>query len=177
MTEFEIIQTLNTTPELYWKRIHESDQYLHYMYIENLGFEYEVLEADFKRGIRRIRVTPEVRVPEVIMKLAGGQRSFVEEGVLESDGVYRFRVIPAKFADRISVTGELHLSADGDSHCTRRTIFFVDARFPGLSGLIERTIERSTRSSYAKGLEWTNRYIANYAAARQLAGASVAASG
>src|SRR5262245_38555414 len=112
-TEFEIRQVIRTTPELFWTRLHESDDFAHYLYVESLGFGYEPLEADASHGVTRVRIVPKVPAPDAIVKLLGVDFSFVEDGVLGDDRVYRFRILPSSLGDRITVRGEMRVHPEG----------------------------------------------------------------
>jgi hypothetical protein len=158
-TEFEIRQVIHTTPERFWERLHRSDEFAHYLYVESLGFGYETLEDDPVRGARRIRIVPSVPAPDAIVKLLGVDFSFVEEGILGDDRVYRFEILPSSLADRISVLGEMRVYAEGESSCVRHMRFTIDANVPGIGGILEKFIERSTRASYVDSHRITNRYL------------------
>jgi hypothetical protein len=159
-TEFEIRQIIDVSPDEFWEHLHKSDEYGHYLYVESLGFGYEPLEIDHARGVTRARIAPSVPAPDALVKLLGADFSFVEDGVLGADRVYRFRIVPSRLADRISVGGEMHILPEGDGKCVRHMSFRIDARVPGLSGLVEKFVERSTRKSYVESHAITNRYIA-----------------
>ncbi len=158
-TEFEIRQVIRTTPELFWTRLHASDDFAHYLYVESLGFGYEALEVDPSRGITRARIVPKVPAPDLIVKLLGVDFSFVEDGVLGDDRVYRFRILPSSMGERVTVRGEMRVHPEGDAHCIRHMTFAIDARIPGVGSIVEKFVERSTRQSYVDSHRITNRYL------------------
>ncbi len=158
-TEFEIRQVIHTTPQAFWERLHKSDEFTRYLYVESLGFGYEALEIDHDRGLMRARIVPKVPAPPAIVKLLGMDFSMIEEGVLGDDLVYRFRIIPSALADRISVRGEMRVLPEGGASCIRHMRFTVDARIPGVGPIVEKFVERSTRQSYADSHRITNRFL------------------
>ncbi len=159
-TEFEIRQTIDVTPDEFWERLHKSDEYGHYLYVESLGFGYEPIDVDHDRGVTKARIIPKVAAPDVLVKLLGADFSFVEDGALEGDGVYRFRILPSTLAERIAVEGEMRILPEGEDKCVRYMKFRIDARVPGLGGILEKFVERSTRKSYVESHLITNRYVA-----------------
>jgi hypothetical protein len=159
-TEFEIRQIIDATPDEFWERLHKSEEYGHYLYVESLGFGYEPIEVDHARGITKARIIPKVPAPDALAKLFGADFSFVEDGTLGADGVYRFRILPSTLGDRINVSGEMQILPEGDDRCVRHMTFRIDARVPGLGRLVEKFVERSTRKSYIDSHAITNRYLA-----------------
>lgn len=158
-TNFEIRQVIHTTAERFWELLHRSEAYSHYLYVESLGFGYEPLEVDHERGVMRVRIVPRIPAPAPIMKLLGAGFSFVEEGELGADLVYRFRIVPSSAADRISVRGEMRVLPEGPATCVREMRFAIDVSIPGVGPIVEKFVERSTRQSYVESHRITNRYL------------------
>ena len=51
-TKFTVEHVLNTTPEGFWTRIQPNEEFYRALYVDHLGYEYELLECDLAVGTR-----------------------------------------------------------------------------------------------------------------------------
>jgi hypothetical protein len=164
MKNIEIRQVLDTSPEDFFRRVHTNPEFSHYLYVESLGFELEPLELDLDRGRYRARIRPTTPMPGPVAKVLGVDFSFVEEGTLDPDGVYRFAIIPSRMAERIRTTGEMRVLPTADGRAERVMNIAIDVDLPAVGPMMERFLERSTRESYEQSLIITNRFLSRRAA-------------
>lgn len=158
--------------EGFWKHIHESTEFLEALYHKHLEFEYEVLENDPSKGIRKTYITPKVDAPKAIVKVMGDSISFSEHGQLAEVGApaetrrYNFRVIPNKFADRINITGHMATETIDDTRCYRVVEFNIDCNIFGIGGILERFVQKEVERSYSQSAEITNTYLRDIGVAK-----------
>lgn len=159
MTLIEIRQVLDTSPDDFFRRLHTNPDYGYYLYVESLGFELEPLELDLETGRYRARIVPTVPLPDAVARIFGVDFSFVEEGVMGDDGVYRFAIVPCRMAERIRTEGEMRILPTDDGRTERVMNITIDVNLPAVGAMVEGFLERSTRASYEQSLEITNRYL------------------
>lgn len=154
---FDAEHEIDIPPEDYFSEIHLAGPFNVWLHEEKLGVGYRELERDLESGMRKIEMVPRPEVPATLKKFIGERFKMVEEGRLEGE-VYRFVVHPEKFGDRIKVQGEMRIEPRPGG-CTRRVKITVDARVPGLGGLVERVTEKNVKKSLDESARYANEWI------------------
>ena len=159
MGKFQIRHVIHVPADRFYEEVFLNEDFNRRMYNEELGFGYELLEWNEATGRRRSRIEPKVEVPAVIRKVLGDSVSFVEEGTYEkSTHRYDFRVVPNTLAEKIKITGDMVLQAQGE-HCLRLVNFDIQAKIFGVGKVLESFIQKSTCDRYDQTAEFTNRYL------------------
>jgi len=154
---FEARHEIDIAPEDYYREIHLAGPFNVWLHEEKLGVGYREIESDLSTGMRKIEMMPRPDVPATLKKFIGESFKMVEEGRLEGD-TYRFVVHPEKFGDRIRVSGEMKLEPRAGG-CVRHVRITIDARVPGLGGLVERVTEKNVKKSLDDSARFANEWI------------------
>ncbi len=124
---------------------------------------YETLleehEPDGSRT-RTMRLRPKVKIPRLLRGLLGATFEYTEEGRFDaSQGVWSWRIIPGRFADKTDVRGRDQVEPR-DGGVTRRFEAEVRVDVPGLGGMVERFIEARVRDNHERAAVFMNRWLA-----------------
>ncbi len=137
------------------------------LYREGLGFaDYEVLEHRPGSGgalTRRLRLCPPMHnAPKVVQKVLGKTQEYEERGQLASGAdAWRFEVIPATMAKRISVTGSQRAEPAGDGRCRVVVELKVKVSIMGVGGAIEKFMMGQFTDNIAKQRTFSERWLAS----------------
>jgi hypothetical protein len=115
-------------------------------FVRGLQFKrYEIVsQIEDEASIHRtIECHPHVALPRPVRALFRGGFRYVETGVFDKQsGTWRFSWTPSAFRERLKIDGWMRVEALDGVSCRRLAETTVDARFPGLRGLIESTGEQ-----------------------------------
>lgn len=137
------------------------------LYRDGLGFaDYEVLEhrpGDGGALTRRLRLCPPMGgAPRVVQKVLGKTQEYEERGQLAPRGdTWRFEVIPATMARRISVTGTQRAEPAGEGRCRVVVELSVTVSIMGVGGAIEKFMMGQFTDHIAKQRAFTERWLAD----------------
>jgi hypothetical protein len=164
MTEVNVIDEINCGASTYWNEIFLDEEFNRKLYLEKLGFnEYRVKsQEDSGDSVRRvlIAVPPMGDVPGALRKLLGDSVSYEERGTLSKGaGRYEFSVVPGVLADKVTITGSLHLEPLGEERSRRVFRATINAKIFGLGGVLERKIATDLERSQHAGGRFTNAYL------------------
>ncbi|MCA9537123.1 MAG: DUF2505 family protein [Myxococcales bacterium] len=160
-TKFTVEHVLNITPEGFWTKIQPSEAFYQALYIDHLGYEYELLECDLAAGTRKARIKPTADAPKVIRDALGERFAFIEDGRFDAAaGRYDFEIIPNTFTDKVRTTATQTMVPHGSDQCVRTVHFEIDAKLLGLGTILEKFIAATTRASYGDSAQFTNDFIA-----------------
>ncbi|MEZ4324590.1 MAG: DUF2505 family protein [Polyangiales bacterium] len=160
-TKFTVEHVLNTTPEGFWTRIQPNEEFYRALYVDHLGYEYELLECDLAVGTRKARIKPTADAPKVIREALGERFSFIEDGKYDAAaGRYDFQIIPNTFTDKVHTTAYQIMVPHGSDQCVRTVHFEITANLLGLGAILEKFIARTTRESYGDSAKFTNDFLA-----------------
>ena len=156
-----IEHVLQTTEERFWSDVFGSEDFNRALYIDHLGFGYELESWDPSDGSRRARIWPVTNVPKTLSNLIGGEISFVEDGVYdEAAGHYDFHIIPSRLSERIDVRGRVETAPLADRTCQRTVTLDIEVRMFGVGSVMEAFLAKSTREQYGKNAAFINEYLA-----------------
>ncbi len=160
-TKFTVEHVLNTTPEGFWTKIQPNEDFYRALYVDHLGYEYELLECDLAAGTRKARIKPSADAPRVVREALGERFSFIEEGRYDAaQGRYDFIIIPSTFTEKVRTTATQTMVPHGESQCVRTVHFEIAASVMGIGTVLEKFIARTTRVSYDDSAKFTNDYLA-----------------
>jgi hypothetical protein len=154
---FDARHEIDIAPDAYYREIHLAGPFNVWLHEEKLGVGYREIASDHATGMRKIEMVPRPEVPATLKRFIGESFKMVEEGRLEGD-TYRFVVHPEKFGDRIQVKGEMRLEPR-EGGCVRCVRVTIDARVPGLGGLVERVTEKNVKKSLDESARFANEWI------------------
>ena len=140
---------MDCTPEQFWERIHHNPQFNQELYVDLLGFGYELIEDNRETGARRSHIVPKVDAPKALIKALGDSVSFDEHGAVDRSGpapVYRFNIIPGVWPDKITVGGQMTVPEAPGGKCVRVVDFEVGCSVFGIGGLFERLVDEGAYS-------------------------------
>ncbi|MFT7622580.1 MAG: hypothetical protein ACI9WU_001753 [Myxococcota bacterium] len=105
-----------------WLSVYLDDAYTRALHVEGLSFErFELLESRSEGDLvvhRRVQATPPMDAPRVVQKALGGAQQYEERGNLDLPSrTWRYTVIPAAMADKITITGLHRVVALGPDRC------------------------------------------------------------
>jgi hypothetical protein len=161
---YTIKHTIETDIETFWSKVFFEPEFNRRLFIDHLGFtSYNVLEDRTEaNGVRHRRVdcVPKVELPAAARKVFGDNLGFVEVGRYDpAVKRYYVQVLPKTGGDKIKTTTEIWTEPLGDKRLERIVSVDSSVKIFGIGGLIEGFIEQQTRDSYARGAEYTNRFI------------------
>lgn len=163
--ESEVRNVLHVAPDVFWARLFFDAGYTEKLY-EALEFDrYEVLSerrednGDVKRVVRGF---PPLNAPGIIKRRLGAKLHYDEDGTFDAGrGVWSFRTVPSVVPDQVHIGGEIQLEPHPQG-CTHVVRMRTKVTAWGLGPLVERIIDRNTRSSYATFTQFTNAYAAEH---------------
>ena len=157
--------TLPCTPEKFWS-IYLDQTYAKGLYLEELKFkDYTVLEQT--ADARKQRIVPKINLPGPIASLVGESFAYEEHGALDRpSGVWSWRMVQPKNVSAkpfLTTSGSTRVVADGEGRCRRTDEVNIEAKMFGIGGLIESTVEKEVRASWAKETAYFPRWLQSHA--------------
>lgn len=154
----------NCSEQTFWD-LFLSEEYNQALFQGYLKFPlWRVATAEERNGTlhRSVEVEPYVvDLPGPIKKVVGDSIRYQEIGQLERAPLrYTVKVVPAKLADKLFVSGVQRTEPLGPHTCRRIFEATVEVKIFGVGGLIEKRIVQDLTKSYDLGAKFTNRYIA-----------------
>lgn len=150
--------------DTYWKEVFLDEGFNKQLFIERLGFSrWELTQTDTADGVRRVvHATPSAKdLPGPLQKVLQNGLGYREEGEWwRSQSLYRLRVIPASLADKVDVTGEMRVVAEGSDRCRRIYDARVEARVFMVGGLLEGRILADVVTSYDEAAVFSRQWLA-----------------
>lgn len=165
MADVKLEHTYNCSEDTFWNKVFFDADYNTRLFKEALEFPgYEVASQDENdKEIRRVvNVVPKLGpMPGPVKKLIGDGLGYAEDGTFDkTTRRYKIKITPNKMADKIRIEGVLYTKPAGDNKLTRIFEAKVDVKIFGVGGLVEKQIIGDMEVSYAKGAEFTNKYVA-----------------
>ncbi len=162
--KFTVRNQFDTNVDTYWNEIFFSEEYNSRLYREGLGFKgFELIELTGEKGQRRtrkLRTEPAADAPAVVRKLIGDSLSYTETGSWDpATKVWSYSISTSKLSDKIRIGGRLWAEPRGDK-LERIAEIEIEVKILGVGGTIEKFLEKTTRESYVKATDFTNRFIA-----------------
>jgi len=164
-TSFTVRDVFNTDVDTYWDEIFFDAEYNERIYREALGFKsFSILEQSGEKGQRRtrsMRTEPAADAPAVVRKLIGDSLSYTESGVFDpATKIWTYTITPSAMSEKLKIGGRLWAEPQGDKKIVRVVEIGIEAKIFGVGKAIEAFVEKTTRDSYVKATEFTNRFIA-----------------
>jgi hypothetical protein len=165
MADVKIEHIYNCSADTFWDKIFFDDAYNEELFKKALEFPgYEVTEQkDTDSAIARsINVVPKLGpMPGPVKKLIGDGLGYREEGNFDKKSRrYTIKITPNKMADKIKIEGVLYAEPAGEGKINRVFEAKVEVKIFGVGGMVEKQIIGDMETSYAKGAEFTNKFIA-----------------
>lgn len=158
---FTVEHALQASEQQFWDEVFKSEDFNRALYIEHLGFGYELESWDPAACSRRARIWPVTHIPKVLTGLLGGEISFVEEGVCEEPArLYEFRIIPSRLPERIDVRGRVETTPLTDRTCRRTVSIEIEVRLFGIGAVMESFLEKTIREQYDENAAFIDKYLA-----------------
>jgi hypothetical protein len=152
---------LPCTPEVFWKQFFD-ESYSRALFMEQLQFKsFTVIEL--KESSRKLRLSPKINLPGVLEKLIGDSFAYEEHGTLDrAKSVWTWQMVqPAGVSGKpkVATHGTIRVEPAPDGKCRRTDEVVIEARIFGLGGIIESTVEKELRSSWAKELPFFEQWL------------------
>ncbi len=162
MRQFTLVQDMEMDVAEHWRRFFD-DAFERALYLEYMGFlGYELLETRQTEAemTRRVRVVPRLEAPAPVRKALGSTFAYTEDGTFDRKAqVWRLRMTPSVFADRMTSTATVRAEATTPGRCRRTIECRLEARIFGLGGLIESALEKNVRSGWEKSARFMNDWV------------------
>lgn len=130
------------------------------MYLEGLGFEsIEVPAFAERNGMleRVLKAVPKVDLPGPVRKVLGERFGYEEHQHFDrAKDLWTWRLVIPTVGDRLRISGDIRIRADGDGACVRTTNFEIEAKIFGVGGLLEKTTKKETLQNYEKSAAFLN---------------------
>lgn len=161
---YTIKHTIETDIDTFWGKVFLDAEFNRTLFLDFLGFTtYRVLEERTEpNGVihRRVECVPKVELPAAARKLFGDNVGFTEVGTFDpATKRYHVDVLPNFGGDKIKTTTDIWTEPLSEKRCERVVSVDTTVKVFGLGTLLEGVIEQQTRDSYARGAEFTNRWI------------------
>lgn len=164
MAEITLRHDIDCDEDTFWRKIVFDEGFNRKLYTENLkiGWKLEDQKETDTSISRRVHVEPDTsNLPAAVKKVIGDRLAYTEEGTWEkSSKRYKFKVTPTTMADKTKVSGEMWCEPKGDKKITRVCRISVEVKIFVVGGMVEERILSDLRTSYDKGTDFTNKYIA-----------------
>jgi hypothetical protein len=159
--KFTVRHEIDCTPEQFWERIHHNPEFNQALYVETLGYQYDLLEDDPETGIRKSHIVPKVNAPLALRKALGDTVAFDENGKFSSAGEksYTFDIVPGVMPSKIKIGGTMTCPPADDGKCIRVVEFEVACSIFGIGGLFERFVSKEVQARYEDSAEFTNTFL------------------
>jgi hypothetical protein len=158
MPTFSLRQEIDCTPSRFWEIFFDND--LQSQLFADLGFpKWEVVDQKETEShiIRIVKAVPKLDAPAPVAKLLGSGFGYTEEGRFDKTSkVYTFVVTPTTLANKLKNEGTVRCEPKGDAKCIRIVDILVEAKILGLSGVIEKNMEKNTREGWEKSAAFFN---------------------
>jgi hypothetical protein len=126
----------------------------------------ELLEESLRGGhfYRRYRMSSPNELPRPIAAFLKMERFHyeLEEHYDKEALTLRWRVIPPKLVDRVTVLGTDRFRTDRDGQCERASTVEITVRIPVIGGQIEKAIARDVRGAYEQGFALDRQWLAQH---------------
>lgn len=155
---------LRSDPETYWRDFFDSETSRDF-FMRGLGFkQFDVVSySEDEHAIQRVvRYHAHVVLPRAIAAIFGSGFRYLENGVFDkATGLWKFIWIPAAFPERILLDGWTRAEprAEEPDTCDRISEMRVEARFPGIGGLLERQTARFLRDQWDRSARVNNEWL------------------
>ncbi len=160
-TQIQVEHEIDCSPSQYWTQIHGDEAFNRALYLEHLSHGFEQLVNDPERGLFKAHIQPKPDAPALVLKVLGDAFSFVEEGTLDKDSlVYRFVITPSTLPQKISTEGVMRVESLGEGRCRRVVDFSFRARIPGVGGVLEKFLAKTTKESFDASAAFANEWLA-----------------
>jgi Protein of unknown function (DUF2505) len=140
------------TPDTYWS-IFADPEYTRALYLEGLRFSSLKVLEDGAAG-RKLHLVPHLSLPGPLAKVIGDSFAYEQHGTLDrARGVWSWRMMPPGGGSKkqmVESRGTTTVVADGEGRCRRTDEVEFEAHLFGLGGLLESTVEKELRASWAK---------------------------
>jgi hypothetical protein len=165
MAETRIEHIYNCSEDTFWNKLFFDEEYNRRLFKEALEFPvYEQTELqDTDSHVRRsIKVVPKLGpMPGPLKAVIGEGIGYQENGVFDKQTRrYTIDITPNKLAEKVTIKGTLYIEPRGDNKCNRVFDCSVTAKIFGVGGMLEKRVIADMQESYAKGAEFSNKYIA-----------------
>lgn len=163
MPDQESRNTMDCTPETYWKCVFD-EEYNRRLYFDSLKFrEFKQLsQTDGANGTRSRKLylnPPPADLPAPVAKVVG-DISWTEEGTYDpKTGRYKFKVTPASLPDKTHISGEIWCEPRGEKSCERIARASVEVKVFMVGGIVEKRILDDMRKSYEAAAKFTNQFV------------------
>ena len=161
-TNVDLRHPIDCSEDEFWDQVHFSREFNDALFVDFLGYGYEIIEKDDEKGIRKVKVTPKVDLPKAIAKVLGPTVAFKENGQLAvEDGkrIYRFTVIPGVFSEKISIKGHMTTEPSGEDRCVRVVHFDFTCGIFGIGKIVEHFSAKEIEASYQQSWKFTNDFL------------------
>ncbi len=165
MKKFTLRHEINCSVDHFWKVFFDKD-FNTALFTKELGFpEYTVLQQEEGESTitRKVRGTPKMDMPKPVMKLLGDGFSYEEAGTYErSNGIWKWKMTPAKLADKLRNEGTVSCEKISDDKCTRVATIEIEAKVFGVGGLIESSSEKQMKDGWNSSAAFMNRWLKDH---------------
>jgi hypothetical protein len=161
---YTIKHTIETDVDTFWNKVFLDAEFNRALFQDFLGFTtYRVLEERTERSgmvHRRVECTPKVELPAAVRRVFGDSVGYIEVGRYDP-AAHRYYVeaLPNFAGDKVKTTTEIWVEPAGDKRVERFALVDNTVKVFGLGTLLEGFIEQQTRDLYARGADFTNRWI------------------
>lgn len=157
MARFTIEHELPIAAETFWELLHTPE--FEAFQAERMGLaSYDEVSREIRDNVmhRRIRIEPQIQIPEAVMKPLRKQIGsdtndfgYIEGQEKRLDRFeLRWWVEPPVLKDRLEVGGLFRVEAIDAERCRRTMTADVHVRIFGLGTVIEKLVEKETRKTY-----------------------------
>ncbi|MBZ0120480.1 MAG: DUF2505 domain-containing protein [Sandaracinaceae bacterium] len=163
--KFTIKNVFDTDVDSYWNKCFFDREYNERLYSrEGLDFHsFAILEQTGGPGENRTRVLrtePKSDAPAVVKKLIGDSLAYTEKGSWDAKTkTWSYQITTSKLADKIHIGGKFWVEPRGPKQCERISEVEIEVKIFGVGGTIEKFVEKTTRESYQKTYQFTQKYI------------------
>lgn len=166
MAEITLRHEIDTDEDTYWRKCVFDEAFNKEMYVDDLGIKWTLQEQkeDDASITRRVYVEPPVgNLPGPVKKVIGEKLAYTEAGTFDKKTKrYSFKVTPSTLAEKTKVSGEMWTETKGDKKIVRHSRISVEVKVMLVGGMVEDRIVSDLRSTYDKGTDFTNAYIAKH---------------
>jgi hypothetical protein len=165
MKKFTLRHEINCSVDHFWE-VFFDPEFNKKLFLDELGFpQYETLDLNKseKSITRKVKGTPKMDMPKPVVKLLGEGFSYEESGTFDKDTqVWKWKMKPAKLADKLRNEGEVTCERISDDKCRRVATIEIEAKVFGVGGLIESSSEKQMKDGWNKSADFMNRWLEDH---------------
>lgn len=164
MADRRIEHNFDCSVNTFWSEVFLNQDYNQALFRERLRFErWEVVsQTETATGLARVvEAVPRVgEMPGPLRAILKNGVGYTEHGEFNrAESLYTLKAVSHSLPDKLMLTGEMRVTADGEGRCRRVHMAHAKAKVFGVGGLLEGRVLDGVEKSYNRAAEFTHDWL------------------